>query len=421
MIITVLSGGARGDTQPYAALARGFQRAGHTTRLAAIAEFASLVDGTGVQVLKTNIDARKMLESEDAKQMFGSGRNSLRFLTKFSKMLEPIVERGVADLVSYCRESDALVLASISIVAGTAQMERLGIPFLAAYPFPATPTATMPCVLFSELPAWLPGRWLYNRLSHWLFDRIAYRLLGRLHHRALRRYPMPARVVSGPMPILYGFSPSVVDRPPDWPEHVSITGYWFLDAPGRWQPSPALTAFLSDGPPPVYVGFGSMNDRDPLSATKLVCQALERAERRGLLVTGWGGLQAGELPKHVFGADAIPHDWLFPRVAAVVHHCGAGTTGAGLRAGVPTVGVPHFADQYFWARRIERLGVGPRAIPRRKLTIDRLAQAIRAATDDPGIRDRARALGERVRSEDGVAVAVERATSYFERARFITL
>jgi UDP:flavonoid glycosyltransferase YjiC (YdhE family) len=139
------------------------------------------------------------------------------------------------------------------------------------------------------------------------------------------------------------------------------------------------------------------------------------------LVTGWGGLQAGELPKHVFGADAIPHDWLFPRVAAVVHHCGAGTTGAGLRAGVPTVGVPHFADQYFWARRIERLGVGPRAIPRRKLTIDRLAQAIRAATDDPGIRDRARALGERVRSEDGVAVAVERATSYFERARFITL
>ena len=415
MRILVLSGGARGDTQPYAALARGFSAAGHPTRFAVMPEFVHLLDGSGVEPIVSEFDARKMLESEEAKEMFGAGKNPLRFLSNFSRILEPILERGVADLVRYCRDSDALVLASTSIMTGTRGMERLGIPFCSALPFPVTSSAYQASVMAPELPRWVPLRGLYNRLTHWAPDLMMYRLLGRHHHRMLRKLPPPPRAAPMPAPILYGYSPSVAPRPPDWPPHVEVTGYWFLDSPADYRPPPELAAFLAAGPAPVYVGFGSMNDRDPKGATELVCEALARAGCRGVLVTGWGALTADDLPKHVRALKAVPHDWLFPRMAAVVHHCGAGTTSAALRAGVPGVGVPHFADQFFWARRVYELGVGPRAIPRKKLTVDSLAQALRLATGDAHMREAAVALGEKIRAENGVGRAVESALRHFQR------
>jgi len=413
--ILVLSGGARGDTQPYAALARGFQKAGHATRFAVMQEFVHLLDGSGVEALVSDLDARKMLDSEEAKQMFGAGANPLRFLRNFSKILEPVLERGVADLVRYCADSDALVLASMSIITGTRGIERLGIPFCAALPFPVTSSAHQASVMGPDLPRWVPLRGRYNRLTHWALDTLMYQLLGKHHHRRLLQLPPPRRAGPLPAPILYGYSPSVAPPPPDWPKHVEVTGYWFLDSPADYRPPPELAAFLAAGPAPVYVGFGSMNDRDPKGATELVCEALSRAGCRGVLVTGWGGLSADDLPGHVLALEAVPHDWLFPRMAAVVHHCGAGTTSAALRAGVPGIGVPHFADQFFWARHLHALGVGPRAVPRKQLTADCLARAIKTATSDAGMRERAAALGERIRGENGVERAVELALRHFQR------
>ena len=417
MIVTVLSGGSRGDVQPYVALAKGFRAAGHTARLVTLREFLPMLEGTGIESLVNEYDVRKMLDTKDGHQMVGAGQNPILFLRKFSKFLRPLIEESVQDVARFCRDTDGLVLSSMSIVAGTRGLERVGVPYCAAWPMPATPTAHMASVMFPELPAWVPfGRSLYNRLTHWTLDTLMYLLLGRLQAQAVARLPASHRAIKGAMPVLYGYSPSVVAPPPDWPESVTVTGYWFLDGQSDYQPPPALAEFLAAGAPPVYVGFGSMNDRDPKGSTQLVCKALERAERRGILITGWGGLQAGDLPKHVLGLESAPHDWLFTRAAAVVHHCGAGTTAAGLRAGVPTIGVPHFADQYFWGRRVEQLGVGPRAIPRKKLTVEKLAEALRVATTDQAMIERAKALGERIRAEDGIAVAVERAVRHFAQA-----
>lgn len=419
MNITVLSGGGRGDTQPYVALARGFKEAGHAVRLMTLREFLPLLDGTGLDTLVVDYDPKKMIQSEDGHEMVRSGRNSLRFLLNFSKIIEPLLERAVADLVAACRDTDGLVLASMSMVTGTAGIERLGVPFCAAYPFPATPTAEMPSVFAPPLPRWMPGRGFYNRLTHWALLALARALLGRKQQRILERLPRPARPAPLPAPILYGFSPAVVERPSDWPDHVQLTGYWFLDAPSAYAPPPDLAAFLAAGPPPVYVGFGSMNDRDPEGATRLVCEALERAERRGVLMTGWGGLGGSRLPPHVLAVDSVPHDWLFPKVAAAVHHGGAGTTAASLRAGVPTVCVPHFGDQFFWARRVNALGAGPPFLARRGLTVESLAQAIRAAVSQPAFLERARAVSEEIRRDDAVARAVELASSHFARSREI--
>jgi len=218
----------------------------------------------------------------------------------------------------------------------------------------------------------------------------------------------------GDCPILYGFSPAVVPTPTDWPAFVHPTGYWFLDAPRDWRPPVALSAFLAAGPPPVYVGFGSMRNRQPQVVTALVVEALERAGQRGVLHSGWDGLAELRLPETIFPVDSIPHDWLFPRMAAIVHHGGAGTTAAALRAGRPAVVVPFFADQPFWARRVYELGVGPYPLPRARLTAARLADAITAAVYDPTMLERAVALGERLRAEDGVSEAVRVLMRYWK-------
>jgi sterol 3beta-glucosyltransferase len=195
--------------------------------------------------------------------------------------------------------------------------------------------------------------------------------------------------------------------PADYPPHVHVTGYWFLDQISNWQPPSDLVGFLEAGVPPVYIGFGSMSGTKAQERANIVLEVLARTGQRGLLASGWGGLKATDLPANVFMLEQAPHDWLFPRVSAVVHHGGAGTTAAGLRAGKPTVMVPFIADQPFWGKLVHELGVGPQPIPQKKLSVMALAEAINITTTDSEIRHRAEAMGEKIRVEDGIGNAVE--------------
>jgi UDP:flavonoid glycosyltransferase YjiC (YdhE family) len=210
-----------------------------------------------------------------------------------------------------------------------------------------------------------------------------------------------------PQPIFGCYSPIISPKPPDWGENIHVCGYWFLDPAPYWQPPAPLINFLEAGAPPVYIGFGSMANRAPQKMAQLVQEALELSGQRGILAAGWGGLDNTNLPGNIITLDSVPHAWLFPRMAAVVHHGGAGTTGAGFRAGVPSVLVPHLGDQPFWAKRVSELGIGPVPIPRKQLTSERLAAAITTATTDQAMQARAAALGERIRAEDGVARTIE--------------
>jgi len=207
--------------------------------------------------------------------------------------------------------------------------------------------------------------------------------------------------------ILCGYSQHVIPIPKDWGNSIHVTGYWFLEPSAGWEPPADLVRFLKSGPPPVYIGFGSMVNRKPEEVADLVLRALERCGQRAVVSAGWGGIKAVELPQTICAIGSIPHSWLFPRMAAVVHHGGVGTTAAGLRAGVPAVITPFFGDQPYWGQRVHELGVGPRPIPRRQLTADRLAEAIHAAVTSTGMRDRSAQLGEHIRNEDGIGRAVE--------------
>jgi UDP:flavonoid glycosyltransferase YjiC (YdhE family) len=338
--------------------------------------------------------------------------NFLAITRRTAQEAKRAMQQWAEDGVAACRGVELIAAGIGGLFIGLALAEKLDVPFMQAHLVPFTPTGDFPGVL---LPVALPRLGAgVNRLSHHMVRQVMWQGSRAADNVARREVlHLPATPLSGPfnsarwreLPVLYGFSSTVIPRPADWDGQTHITGYWFLDSPADWTPPPALSAFLQDGPPPVYVGFGSMASRQPEETAALVLRALAETRQRAVMLSGWAGLRADQLPPSVLMVESVPHDWLFPRVSAVVHHGGAGTTAAGLRAGVPSILIPFFGDQAFWAERVRTLGVGPEPIPRRKLTAERLAEAIRQAVTDEALRRHAVELGATIRAEDGVGRA----------------
>lgn len=404
MRIVIMTMGTRGDVQPSMALGAGLQRAGHSVTLATLSAFEAMVRGHGLDFAPLRGEFLEVLQTPQGKAAVVGKANPLALwrqaLPRMRRMLDSELEA--------VRGAEALIFHPKAL-GGRSLAERLGVPGIMALLQPLyAPTRAFASML---MPADQLGGALNlasHRLTNWAMGAGVRGLLNGWRREALGLGPLrdELRLHGQPLPRLYGYSPQVLAAPPDWGPECAVTGYWFLEPDPAWRAPEGLEQFLQAGPPPVYVGFGSMPARDPQAQTRLVLEALERAGQRGVLATGWGGLAAADLPAHVFLLEAAPHDWLFPRMAAVVHHGGAGTTAAGLRAGVPTVICPFFGDQPFWGRRVAALGVGPRPCPQQRLSAAGLAAAIRAAVDDPAMRGRAAALGAHIRAEDGVARAV---------------
>jgi UDP:flavonoid glycosyltransferase YjiC (YdhE family) len=304
---------------------------------------------------------------------------------------------------------------------GVSITEKLGIKQISALMQPALVATRDGRSISGGAP--IPnGESVINYLvSKLIVEPLPWRLVGQSANRFRREVlslppqtPAENTAARRRLLTLHGYSPHVVPPPADWPSSFHVTGYWFLDEQTNWQPPADLLVFLKAGSPPVYVGFGSMTGRDPEGLTQLVVEAIEQSNQRAVLLSGWVGLGRRPLPDSIFCLESAPHNWLFPRMAAIVHHGGAGTTGEGLRAGVPAVIVPHLGDQLFWGRRVATLGVGPKPIPRPKLTAERLAAAIHTAVTDNKIRQHAANLGEKIRAERGVEMAVELINQYLK-------
>ncbi len=411
MTTTILAIGTRGDVQPFIALGRGLRARGHAVRLATHEHYEGWVRSHGLDYASLGTDPTAWLRSEEGRQWVSSGNNPLRFIRAFREALAPLMEQLFADCWAASRGSDLIIQSPLAAYYASSVGEREGIPVVPVHLAPFMRTRAFPAMLappaplgggynlltyaLAEQALWQPFRATVNQCRATLLGLPPYPLLGPFRQNRRRGQP-----------ILCAFSPTVVPKPADWGEQVHVTGFWFLEEAADWQPPEALVAFLEGGAPPVYVGFGSMNNRDPEATTRLVVEALRQAGQRGVLYSGWGGLSSADLPDTVFKLESVPHEWLFPRVAAVVHHGGAGTTATGLRAGVPTVVVPFFGDQTFWGLRVAAVGAGPPPLPRNQLTAARLAEGIRRVTGDAATRERAAAVGRRLREEDGVGQAV---------------
>ncbi len=411
MRIAIVALGSRGDVQPYLALGKGLKAAGHVVRLLAHENFAGLVSSYDLEFCPMLGNVQEIIETQEMRDLLEKG-NFLAITSRTAKETQKAAISWAQTGLEACQGMDLLLTGVGGLFLGISLAEKLGIPLLQAYVFPFTPTKTFPGILFPQSVARFGGT--VNWLSHHLLRQIMWQ--GSRTGDALARKQvlnLPLASFFGPYktahihryPILYGFSPSVIPKALDW-QNTHVTGYWFLDAAPNWTPPADLMKFLQAGSPPVYIGFGSMGNRNPQETAELVLQALAKTQQRAIMLSGWSGMRTENLPDSVYLVDSIPHAWLFPRVAAVVHHGGAGTTAAGLRAGVPTIITPFFGDQSFWGQRVAELGVGTEPILRKQLTVERLAQAIQQAVTDQTMRQRAAKLGAKIREEDGIANAV---------------
>jgi sterol 3beta-glucosyltransferase len=409
MKVVILTAGTRGDVEPCLALSLGLRRAGCDVTLAADANFEGFVTGRGIRFAPIRADFLAFFQSPDGKALLA--RDHLRFLRGVSPAMLAMRQRMMEDAWAAARGADAIVYHP-RVLGAYDIVEKLRVPAVLVEFLPLlVPTRSFPFPLAPHLR--LGG--LVNRLSYAAvrLANLPYQdIRNRWRARALGLPPRPwyaddFRRGGRHLPILYAFSRHVIPPPEDWRGRADVTGYWFLDPPSEWRPPEALAAFLAAGPPPVFLGFGSMISPDAGRVTATVVEALKKCGQRGILATGWGGLSRVHEPGTILQVESVPHGWLFPRVAAVVHHGGMGTTAAGLRAGKPTLVCPYFHDQPFWGKVVHELGAGPPPIPQRELTAERLAEAIRMAVSDEEMRRRAEELGGKIRAEDGVARAVE--------------
>lgn len=413
MHVTILTVGTQGDIQPYVALGIGLQQAGYQVRIATSKTFEPFVTRYGMEFAPIHVDVFELSASGQADGILGS-TSPIKYLVSVIRTFGPVLDQVNMDLWHACQATDAIIYHQ-SLPNSYFIARHLGIPCFLATLYPLSMTRTRPHVMFYGGPRL--GH-TYNWLTHALTEQVGWQICRPSIQRFWRnQVNKPLAPFTSPerqqrmegLSYLYGYSQHVFPRPADWPPHLYITGYWFLDDLQGWQPSTDLLRFLEAGPPPVYVGFGSMRNRTTAAeTTRIVLEALARSGQRGILATGWGGLDEHlAMPDSVYVVRSIPHSWLFPRVAAVIHHGGAGTTAAGLRAGVPTIIIPHTAEQPAWGRRVEELGVGPPPIARKHLTVEALTNAITRALTDTQMRTKAAILGEKIRAERGVEQAVK--------------
>ncbi|MDH6590336.1 sterol 3beta-glucosyltransferase [Variovorax sp. TBS-050B] len=402
MKIAVLTYGTEGDTRPLGALCHALDQAGHASVLLADAATLASTQALGVctQALAGDIRGALGASGAIANVVAQSERPGAA-----AKALAAIANTHAAawlrQTVQTAQGCDAIVCAGLAAFVGLSAGEALGVPVIGAGLFPLTPTRDFatPFIPPARVPRWL------NRPSHHLINTLLWRAFRPAVNAARAEVCglPPRRRLWTTHPMLYGFSPSLVPRPADWPANASVCGQWIPPA-RAWQAPEALEAFLAAGEAPLYIGFGSMTGFDARRMRQTIVDAA--AGRRVVLNPGWSGLDAEGLPPNFHVVGDVPHDWLFPRMALMVHHGGSGTTHSAARAGVPSVVVPFAGDQFFWAHRLAQAGVAPEAVAGSRLDADALARGI-AFADRAEVRERAAVLGARMRAEDGLARGVE--------------
>jgi UDP:flavonoid glycosyltransferase YjiC (YdhE family) len=413
MKLTLIALGSRGDVQPIVALGRGLADVGYSVRIVTMVSFEPMVREQGLEFFPVAGDAQALTSELILEGVKGKGLSLLPMVRGFMRTFGAITASYQQAFVAEAlRDSDAILSQLPGGFYGYDLAEALRVPYIALSVIPQEVTSAYP---LSLLPMQFSlGSW-YNRLTYYLGQQLAWQPFRKAINQFRQELGLPCasfwwgnmrRMKRERIPIIQGFSEHVIHRQPEWGDHVHTTGYWTLDESG-WEPSAALVKFLEAGDPPVFIGFGSMPVPDPGATTYLILEALRRAGKRGILGAGWAKIGAVELPETVFALDYAPYAWLFPRVAAVIHHGGSGTTGFALRSGVPSMVVPFTADQPFWGRRTVELGVGHAPIPFAKLTVENLAIAIKTMTENREMQRSAVDLHIAMAMEKGIERAVE--------------
>ncbi|PKO14552.1 MAG: glycosyltransferase [Chloroflexi bacterium HGW-Chloroflexi-10] len=410
MRITILALGSRGDVQPFVPLGKALLVAGHCVRVATFVAFAGMIREAGLDFAPIHGDAQGLLETAVDNNLFTKRTNPFQTMRALRQSYGTLTNSLPQDL-SALYDTDLLLNQLPAHLFGGDLADYLSIPWAILTVIPLVRSKFQPLIGFPKLFSSIPG---YNMLTYRLGEQMGWQIFRHAVNRLRTKiWHLPALPLRGPYeaihqqrtPFLCGFSKHVISRPPDWGSHIHTTGWWYPEDP-HWQPSANLQHFIDTGPAPVFIGFGSMPVRDPTQTTTMIVEAVRLSGRRAILHAGWAGL-GGNLPPEIFPIQYAPYAWLFPRMAAVVHHGGSGTSGFGFRSGIPSIVVPFGFDQFYWGKRATEMGIGPQPIPYRSLTAERLAASIHTAVTDTTIQRCAAELGQKLSAENGVQCAVE--------------
>ena len=422
MSIVVMAVGSRGDIQPFIPIGRRLAER-HRVRIATHREFRPMVERAGLEFYPLGGNPHEMME-----YIVKTGGSILP--TRLDQLWEDVPKKRamIAEILAStwraCTEADPeqpgarpfranLIVANPPSYGHMHCAEALHIPLHMIFTMPWSATRSFPHPFAQIDPS--AHHPVENFFSYGVIDLIVWAgisdLVDTFRTETLKLSPLTltdgaALLDDHEVPFTYLWPESLVPKPEDWGPHIDLANFIPYEQAQTYEPPPALLDFLAAGEPPIYVGFGSVVAEDPVALTRTIFTALERAGARGIVAEGWAHLGGGALPPNVYLIGDCPHDWLFPRCRAVCHHGGAGTTSAGLRAGLPTIVVPFFGDQFFWGHIVAKAGAGPEPIPIRRLDTESLTAAFDACRR-PQIRERASALGARLRATDGVELAVQ--------------
>ena len=415
MKIAITTVGTRGDLQPYIALGLGLKKSGHEVLVVSAKNEESFVRNYGLDFYALDVDIQKIMESGDLQEM-AKGSNPLKFIIshlKGSKSLKALMIKTQGEIWNACQRAD-LIIFHPGMPLGLFLAKEKNKKAILATPFPVVATKDYPSILFYALPKL--GSY-YNLLTHFIFDKVFWALakspikeFWNKNIKSKTNFSISAlkqQIKSGQL-VLNGYSELLFSHSKEWTNNIHTTGSWIIETEPNFLPPIELNNFINSGEAPIYIGFGSMKDLYSFNKTlSIIIEALGIIKQKAVVGLGWTIKDYKEkLPDNIFLVDSIPHTWLFPKMKMVIHHGGAGTTVTGLRAGKPTIIIPHNADQPAWGLRVFELGVGSRPIKKSKLTADKLASAI-IYSQTPNIIANATMLGQQLQNENGVAKAVQ--------------
>ena len=406
MNITILTYGSRGDVQPFVALALGLQKNGHVVKLAAPHKFDDFVTSHGIAFIPLAGDPEEI-----SRLINNAGTNPVRVIAAMWNYIFSIAPQVSRSAFPACEGADLIIHSFLFTVGGHSWAREHNIPDVSVQTFPMfAPTREFPNVSAPNISAGV-----LSYFSHWIATQIFW-YGGNSGYGPLQRanpdIPFPKKIYwpfeNRPhhlrTPLLFAYSPNILPRPSDWNEHIHVTGYFFLDEEA-YQPPSLLSDFLAAGDAPICISFGSMVNRKAKRIDQIVRDALKQTNNRGIILSGWAGVTKKSSNELLY-LESAPHDWLLPHCKMIIHHGGAGTTSAGLRAGIPNVVVPFTADQPFWGNRVHAVGISPKPILVKNLSVEKLTHAI-ATAELSAVIKQAQLIGQRIRGEDGVKSAVE--------------
>lgn len=415
--ITLITNGTRGDVEPFLNFAILLKKKGFSVRLAAPIDFKEWILSQNIEYAPIGLEPIKtLLKATQEANLLEFNIFKIRKTLAFFKQN---IKDTLLTTLPHAAEHTDLIISHVSLPACSDLAESKNVPLIYISTVPLTPTKTRPNILMPQKIGPISGRF-YNQFTHLpvRFSRVFYSGIYKELRKKLGLPPdsifTPAFQKAGtPVPVLHIYSKSLHPRPKDWPITAQIIGFSFNDFEGeKWQPPEDLAQFLKEGEPPIYIGFGSMVPRDESKLSELICMAVEKANVRALISKGWADLTPLSKSEKILSVGPMPHHRLFPLCKAVVHHGGAGTTAAGLRAGRPTLICPFAFDQPFWGNIIAEKKLGPAPIKLKDLTVDNLAASLRDINTNPEYQESAKHISIEINQEN----AFESLMPYIDQA-----